>query len=247
MLKGKNIIVTGANRGIGKAIAEECAKEHANIWACVRQLTDETAKWMDRLHEENGVFLNPVLLDFENEISIKEAGSQILGEKLEIDGIVNNAGVTGSRGLFSMTEMDDIKKTFEINFFGPMYFTQRFLKRLIRQKKGSIINISSLASLDGEPGQFGYVSSKAAINGATKKLASELGQFGIRVNAIAPGMTETAMAEEIDEELKRNTLNRTVLKRLAKPEEIARLCTFLLSDQSEYVTGQVIRIDGGSI
>lgn len=247
MLKGKNIIVTGANRGIGKSIVEECSVNHANVWACMRSVSDETRQWIEKLQNENNVFVKPVIIDFENDNSIKEAGSIILGDKIDISGIVNNAGVTGSKSLFSMTEMEDIRKTFEINFFGPTYFTQRFIKRLIRQKKCSIVNISSIASFDGEPGQFGYVSSKAAINGATRKLSSELGQFGIRVNAIAPGMTETSMSESIDERLKEETLNRTALKRLAKPEEIARLCTYLLSDQSEYVTGQIIRIDGGSI
>ena len=247
MLREKNIIVTGANRGIGKAIVEECVRNHANVWACMRAISEETKEWIKFLKNENGIIIKPVVLDFENEESIKKAGSLILGEKTEISGIVNNAGITGSSALFSMTAMEDVRKTFDVNFFGPMYFTQRFMKRLIRQKKCSIVNISSIASFDGDPGQFAYVSSKAAINGATKKLASELGQFGIRVNAIAPGITETSMSDKIDGKLKAETLNRTALKRIGKPEEVAKLCVYLLSDQSEYVTGQIMRIDGGSI
>lgn len=247
MLRNKNIVVTGANRGIGRAVVEECIKYHANIWACMRMPTSETDEWIHQLQERFDGFIKPITLDLLNEDSIKEAGTAILGDKLPIDGIVNNAGITGSTKLFSMTEIDDIKKTFQINFFGPMYFTQRLIRRMIRSKKGSIVNISSIASIDGEPGQFGYVSSKAAINGATKKLANELGQFGLRVNAVAPGMTDTSMIERMSDNLMEKTLERTSLHRLAKPDEIAKLCVFLLSDQSEFVTGQVIRIDGGSV
>lgn len=247
MIRGKNIIVTGANRGIGKAITEECVMNRANVWACMRTVTSDTEQWIKKLQNEFDIFVKCVEVDFENDDSIKKAGSIILEEKLPIDGIVNNAGITGSRSLFSMTEISDIKNTFQTNFFGPMFFTQRFLKRMIKSKQGSIVNISSIASFDGEPGQFGYVSSKAAVNGATRKLASELGQFGIRVNAIAPGITDTAMAGEMSDDLKNETLMRTALKRLCKPDEIAKLCVYLLSDQSEFITGQIIRIDGGSI
>ncbi|MBQ6133881.1 MAG: SDR family oxidoreductase [Lachnospiraceae bacterium] len=247
MLNGKNIIVSGANRGIGKVIVEECARNHANVWACMRKVSEDTNKWIHQIKIENDVIVEPIILNLENENSIREAGSCILNEKREIDGIVNNAGITGSKALFSMTTMEDIRNTFEVNFFGPMFFTQRFLKRIIRQKNCSIVNISSVASFDGDPGQLGYVSSKSAINGATKKLSLELGQFGIRVNAIAPGMTKTTMAEEIENKIRDDALGRTALGRMAEPEEVAKLCVYLLSDQSSYVTGQIIRIDGGSI
>ena len=247
MLQGKNIIVTGANRGIGKAIVEECVKNHANVWVCMRTISSNEEFWIQQLKDKNRTFVKPVYIDFEDEQTIKEAGSYILGEKIPIDGIVNNAGIIGTTELFSMTDMDDIRKTFQINFFGPMYFTQRIIKRIMRQKKCSIVNISSIASFDGDPGQFGYVSSKAAVNGATIKLARELGQFGIRVNAVAPGMVDTEMVIGMNSTLKEDTLKRTALNRLAKPNEIAKLCVFLLSDQSEFVTGQIIRIDGGSI
>ncbi|WP_031557938.1 SDR family NAD(P)-dependent oxidoreductase [Lachnospira multipara] len=245
MLKNKNIVITGATGGIGRAIVNECAKNHANVWALLRKVDDDTKMWIEELKKENNVEIKPVIIDFLDRESIREAASKIIEEKISIDGIVNNAGVVGNIELFSMTRMDDIKETFEINFFGPMEFTQRLLKRLMRQKKGSIVNISSIASLDGEPGQFAYVSSKAAINGATKKLSNELAPFNIRVNAIAPGMVDTNMLSNMTEELKMDMLNKLAIKRLAKPEEIGKLCTFLLSDNSEFITGQIIRIDGG--
>lgn len=245
MLKNKNIVITGATGGIGRAIVNECAKNHANVWALLRKVDDDTKMWIEELKIQNNVEIKPVIIDFLDRESIREAASKIIEEKISIDGIVNNAGVVGNIELFSMTRMDDIKETFEINFFGPMEFTQRLLKRLMRQKKGSIVNISSIASLDGEPGQFAYVSSKAAINGATKKLSNELAPFNIRVNAIAPGMVDTNMLSNMTEELKKDMLNKLAIKRLAKPEEIGKLCTFLLSDNSEFITGQIIRIDGG--
>ena len=245
MLKNKNIVITGATGGIGRAIVNECAKNHANVWALLRKVDDDTKMWIEELKIQNNVEIKPVIIDFLDRESIREATSKIIEEKISIDGIVNNAGVVGNIELFSMTRMDDIKETFEINFFGPMEFTQRLLKRLMRQKKGSIVNISSIASLDGEPGQFAYVSSKAAINGATKKLSNELAPFNIRVNAIAPGMVDTNMLSNMTEELKMDMLNKLAIKRLAKPEEIGKLCTFLLSDNSEFITGQIIRIDGG--
>lgn len=245
MLKDKNIIVTGANRGIGLAIVKECAKNHANLWACVRNCSDEIKKIYDEMQEEYGVNIQIVELDLINSESIKCAATSILNEKIGIDGVVNNAGTTGSRELFSMTSMDEIRDTFEVNFFGPMFFLQRLLRRMIKGKSGSVVNISSIAAIDGEPAQFEYVSSKAAIIGATRKLASELNPFGIRVNAVAPGMIDTEMIEEMDESLKAKTLERTVMKRLGTSEEIAKTVVFLLSENSSFITGQVIRVDGG--
>ena len=247
MLSGRNIIITGANRGIGKAVVTACMQARANVWGCVRHLDEETVGWMSTMEEESVGFLHPVELDLRNEESIKEAASTILQEKLPLHGIVNNAGVTGTVQMFSMTSMEDIRDTFQVNFFGPMFFVQRFLKRMIRSKEGSIVNISSIASCDGEPGQFGYVASKAAINGATKKLALELGTFGIRVNGIAPGMTKTDMLMGMENGLMDKTLNRTALGRLGMPEEIASMVVFLLSSRSGFVTGQLIRIDGGCV
>lgn len=247
MLGNKNIVVTGANRGIGKAIVTECAKNHANVWACMRSVSTEISEYMKMLEIEYGVKITLVELDLANEDSIKNAAKSILDEGLQVDGIVNNAGVTGANRLFSMTTMEEIRNTFEVNFFGPMFFLQRFSKKLMRWKSGSIVNISSVAALDGEPAQLEYVSSKAAVIGATKKLASEWGQFGIRVNAIAPGITQTDMICQMGDEIKNKTLDRTVLHRLGKPDEIAKTVVFLLSDQSSYITGQVIRVDGGGL
>lgn len=245
MLHNKNIIVTGANRGIGKAIVTECAKNGANIWVCVRNITENICIEMQQVSDEYGVNIKLVELDLMLEESIKKAGTMILADKTKIDGIVNNAGISGGNQLFPMTPMDEIRATFEVNFFGHIFFLQRLLKKMMRWQCGSIVNIVSIAAIDGEPAQLEYVSSKAAMIGATRKLASELGRFGIRVNAVAPGITETEMIGSMDGGLLEKTLDRTVLHRLGKPDEIAKAVVFLLSEQSEFITGQIIRVDGG--
>lgn len=245
MLKGKNIVLTGSNRGIGAAILRACAENGANIFACMRSRSVDDEEQLQQIAQKYGVEIYPVYFDLGDEQSIKDGASQILKYKLPIAGIVNNAGVVGVKNLFLMTSMQEIRQTFDVNFFGPVFLTQRLLKNMIRGKGGSIVNISSAAALDGDPAQFEYVSSKAALIGAAKKWANELGVYGIRANAVAPGVTKTDMAAEMDEDLRAETLANTALKRMGQPEEIAAAVVFLLSDQSAYVTGETIRIDGG--
>lgn len=247
MLRGKNIVITGANRGIGLAITQKCAQNGANVWACMRSAPNEQLQEQFlELERENQIWIHTVMLDVSDKDSIKEAKNSILKEKAAVSGIVNNAGITGSKKLFSMTSMQEIKDVFEVNFFGPMLFTQSLIRNMMKQGQASIVNISSMAAIDGEPAQFGYVSSKAALIGATKKLSSELAGYGVRVNAIAPGVTDTSMINEMSDNVMEETLRRVALHRLGRPEEIADAVVYLLSDHSSYVTGQVLRIDGGA-
>ncbi len=247
MLKNKNILITGCNRGIGKAIMEKCAEYGANIFACMRQPNESFNELAVILQERYGAEIFPFYFDMESEESIKEASAKILKLKLPIDGLVNNAGIAGENLSFPMTSVKKIRGIFQVNTLGPLYLTQRILKNMMRNKNGSIIYMSSIAAIDGEPAQMGYVGSKSALIGATKKLASEMGRLGIRVNTVAPGITDTDMIKQMDRELLNFTLNRTALKRLARPEEIAEVVAFLLSDRSSYITGQIIRADGGVI
>lgn len=245
MLKDKNIVITGSNRGIGLAVLEACAENGANVFACMRSRSEDLEKKLQVLSEKYGVEIYPVYFDLSEERMIKEGASEILKYKVPISGIVNNAGVIGTKSLFLMTSMEDIRRTFDVNFFGQVFLTQRLLKNMIRNKCGSIVNISSAAALDGDPAQFEYVTSKAAMVGAARKWANELGGYGIRANAVAPGVTETDMVSDMNTELLAGTVGNTALHRIGQPDEIAKTVVYLLSDHSSYVTGQVVRIDGG--
>jgi 3-oxoacyl-[acyl-carrier protein] reductase len=162
-----------------------------------------------------------------------------------IDVLVNNAGIVSKNALFMMTPIDTIREVFEVNFFGQMLVTQFAARVMSRQKRGSIVNVSSIAALDGDPGQLEYVASKAALIGATKKLAKELAPSGIRVNAVAPGITETGMLSRMSIDVKEKILNKSDMKRVAAPADIAQAILFLASDLSSYITGQILRVDGG--
>ena len=245
LLAGKNAIVTGSNRGIGNAIVEKFAFYGANVWACARKSSEKFSTFCHRLEVDFDVWVKPVYFDMEDTDAMKEAVKRIRAEKLVVDILVNNAGVVPENQLFQMVSLDEMKRIFSVNFFAAMQLTQLVSKMMLRCKSGSVINMASIAALDGEPAQVEYVASKAALIGATKKLASELGAYGIRVNAIAPGVTKTEMLATMQKDLQNKIGAETILKRLADPKEIADVVVFLASNLSRYITGQVLRVDGG--
>ena len=245
LLENKTAIVTGSNRGIGRAIVEIFAEHGAEVWACARQPSEPFEAVLKALAARYGVTIAPVYFDLADQAQIKAGVNTILAARRPVDILVNNAGVVADSKLFQMTAMQTIEDVFRINFFAPMLLTQYISRQMGKQKSGSIINIASVAGLDGDPAQVEYVASKAALIGATKKLASELGALGIRVNAVAPGLAETDMAGRMSPDLMRATLARTIMQRLGKPSEIATVVLFLASALSSFVTGQVIRVDGG--
>ncbi len=237
--------MTGCNRGIGKAILEVFAKNGANIWACVRKPDDGFIDYMKTLSKETRVTISPVYFDLADAEQVKAGAKTIMSAKQPVNIHVNNAGVIYT-ALFQMTPVDKMKEIFEINFFSQMLLTQYMARIMTRQKSGSIINISSSAAIEGNEGRTAYAASKAAIISSTKVMAKELAHSNIRVNAIAPGLTETdMMIESTPEEALENTLKRICLKRVGRPEEIANVALFLSSDLSSYMTGQVLRVDGG--
>ena len=245
LLKGKTAVVTGCNRGIGKAILEVFSKNGANIWACTRKPDDEFLDYIKNLANDTYVTIEPVYFDLSDFDQVKAGIKTIMLKKQSVDVLVNNAGVIYT-ALFQMTTIDQMKKVFDINFYSQMLLTQYITKVMTRQKSGSIINISSSAAIEGNEGRTVYAASKAAMIAATKVMANELAQYNIRVNAIAPGLTETdMMRESTPVDALENTLQRICMKRIGSTEEIANVVLFLSSNLSSYMTAQVLRVDGG--
>ncbi len=245
ILKNKNAIITGARRGIGRAAVETFAAQGANVWACARAQDDAFETDMKSLADRYGVEIWPVYFDVTDEAQVKQAVQMIRRQKKDVDILVSVAGIVGDKTSFPMSAMENIRQVFETNYFAVTLLTQYVVRLMIRQNKGSIVYISSIAGLDGTPAQYAYASSKAALIGSMKNLAREVAPDNIRVNAIAPGMIATDMGGQIETTLRDEMLSKVILKRMGKPEEVANAIAFLASDMSSYITGQVIRVDGG--
>jgi 3-oxoacyl-[acyl-carrier protein] reductase len=244
LLKGKNAVITGCLKGIGNATLELFAQNGANVWACCQYEDPVFESQIKKLAVENNVWIKPLYFDLLDPEQIKSAAHTIRESKQSIDVLVNIAGMTHD-ALFQMTTMEQMKKVFEVNFFSQMLLTQYITKYMLRQKSGSVINISSISAIDGNPGQLSYSASKAAIIGATKTLSAELAGSGIRVNALAPGVIKTEMTQGMPPDVLAKLMAKSDLKHMGLPVEVAGVIVFLASDLSSYVTGQVIRVDGG--
>jgi 3-oxoacyl-[acyl-carrier protein] reductase len=244
LLKGKNAVITGCLKGIGRTTLDVFAQNGANIWACVQFPDGEFETHIKNLEKEFDVIITPVFFDLTDAEQIKSGMKTIISAKKKIDVLVNIAGVTYS-ALFHMTTMEKMKWVFEIDFFSQMIITQYLSKVMMMQKSGSIINVSSISAIDGNAGQVAYSSAKAALIGATKTLAEELSEHQIRVNAIAPGVIKTDMTSELPQDKFDKLIKKTNNGRAGTPKEVADTLLFLASDMSSYVTGQIIRVDGG--
>ena len=245
LLKDKTAIITGCNKGIGKAILTEYVANGANCICCVRNNTTEFSDYCKKLEKENNININIVTLDLKDNKTISEAVRKIFSITRKIDILVNNAGILFN-SLFQMTSETKLKEMFQINFFSHVHLTQLISREMVKNKKGNIIFISSTSADGRDYGRFAYSSSKAAISSTARVLASELGGRGIRVNSINPGLTNTdMMRQNTKEENIKKELEKTSLNRIAEPVEIANLAVFLGSDLSTYINGQNIRIDGG--
>lgn len=240
----RTLFITGCNRGIGKAMVELFAKNHHNIIVCNRKQDDEFDAFCEELQNDYRIEIQKYYADLSDEQSIKECLSQILKSKPKIDVMINNAGVV-DKGLLQMTPIQKIRDVFQINFFAQVQLIQGISRLMMRQKSGVIINMASIGGIDAYPAYVSYGCSKAAVIYLTKTLAQEFAPYGIRVNALAPSMVKTRMQEQMGEEANEEIMRRTALKRNAEPEEIAKLALFVASDDSAFITGQIIRIDGG--
>lgn len=239
-----NIIITGSNRGIGKAMVEAFAESGANIWACARKANPEFEAWLSEKAEANGVWIKPVYFELTDTEAINAGIQSIIDEGQPIDVLVNNAGIS-TVGLLSMSKVEEIEKLFNVNYFAMLRIIQKVSKRMSRQRKGCIINMGSIAGLEPQPGKIAYGSSKAAVMMMTKCLAKELGPMGIRVNSIAPGPIETEMIHQYKDDMLEKLAAESALRRLGKTEEIAQVAVFLASEQASYINGEIIKVDGG--
>lgn len=243
-MKGKNIIITGANRGIGKVLVEMFAKAGANVWACMRKESESFIMWKVELERAHNVWIKLIYFDMTDVESLNIGIKNIFDENLKIDILINNAGIS-TVGLLSQTKIEDVKVLFDTNYFSMLDIIQKISKKMIRQRSGIIINMGSIAGIEPQPGKIAYGSSKAAVLFMTQCLAKELGPLGIRVNAIAPGPIETEMIQQYNTEQLKQLSVESSLRRLGKAEEIAQVALFLASERASYINGAIIKVDGG--
>lgn len=241
----RNAIVTGARSGIGKALVTELAKQGINVWAIVHRDDDDYKSFTESLQHKYDVWIRIIYVDLSKEDEIKSAVKGIIQEKKSIDILINAAGAVSSNRLIQMTSITDMRYVIEVNFFAPIILSQLISRVMCRQRDGVIINITSASVWNVDLAQLEYIASKAALDAATRKMAKEWGQYNVRVNAIAPGLTNTKMLDHMEESLKSMIVNSTSLKRLGEIDDVVNLCMFLIDEKSKYITGQTYRIDGG--
>lgn len=245
LLVGKTAIITGGSRGIGKGIALEFAKQGANV-AFTYSSSVEAAKALEAELQSFGVKAKGYQSDASSFTQSEQFVDEVLKDFGAIDVLINNAGITKDNLLLRMSE-EDFDKVIEVNLKSIFNMTKAVQKTMLKQKSGSIINISSVVGVQGNAGQANYAASKAGILGFTKSVALELGSRNIRCNVIAPGFIETEMTAKLNPEVVEGWRNAIPLKRGGQPEDIANACVFLASEMASYITGQTLRVDGGMI
>ncbi len=245
LLEGKLVLVTGAARGIGKAIAIECAKAGADI-VFTDLKRDENFNLLEKEISEYGVKVKGYESNAANLESSQTTVEEIVAEFGRIDVLVNNAGITRDTLLMRMSE-EQWDMVIAVNLKSVFNLTKSVQKTMLKQRSGSIINMSSVVGVSGNAGQSNYSASKAGIIGFTKSIAQELGARNIRCNAIAPGFIETEMTQAIPEEARKEWAEKIPLKRAGLPLDVANLVVFLGSDMSAYISGQVINVCGGML
>ncbi|QHS22214.1 3-oxoacyl-[acyl-carrier-protein] reductase [Virgibacillus sp. MSP4-1] len=245
MLGGKNALVTGASRGIGRAIAIELAQNGANVavnYAGNEQKANEVVKEIEDL----GGRAFPVQANVSSSDDVKGMIKSVIDTFGSLDILVNNAGITRDNLLMRMKE-EEFEDVIDTNLKGVFLTTKAVTRQMMKQKGGRIINIASIVGVAGNPGQANYVAAKAGVIGLTKTTAKELASRNILVNAVAPGYISTDMTDELDEETREMMLSAIPLNRLGKPENVAKVVKFLASEDAAYMTGQTLHVDGGMV
>ena len=245
LLKGKTAIVTGATRGIGKGVALKLAEQGANV-AFTYVSSSEKALALENELQAFGVKAKA----YKSDASLMKDAEELIKDVLEnfesIDVLVNNAGITKDNLLMRMSE-EDFDRVLEVNLKSIFNMTKAVQRTMLKQRSGSIVNMTSVVGVKGNAGQSNYAASKAGVIGFTKSIALELGSRNIRCNAIAPGFIETEMTENLGEEVIKSWRNSIPLKRGGTPEDVANTTLFLASDLSAYITGQTLHVCGGML
>lgn len=244
MLRGKTAVITGCLQGIGNETLKLFAQNGCSIFACALRKTDVFETQVEELKRMYHVEIYPVYFDMMDTNAMKSAIREIQKAKRNIDVLVNIAGITRD-AIFQMISLEQMQETFQVNFFSQIIFSQYIVRLMLKNKTGNVIFTSSITGMDGNKGQLVYGASKAALISAAKTMSEELGSEGIRVNVIAPGVIKTPMTDVLDKEILDKKLKNAKIPRIGSPEEVANVILFLASERSEYITGQVIRIDGG--
>jgi 3-oxoacyl-[acyl-carrier protein] reductase len=245
LLEGKVAIITGASRGIGSGIAKVFAEQGANV-AFTYSSSVESAMALENELNALGVKAKGYQSNAADFNEAHKLVDDVIAEFGTIDVLINNAGITKDNLLMRMSE-EDFDKVIDINLKSVFNMTKAVQKIMLKNRKGSIVNMSSVVGVKGNAGQANYAASKAGMNGFTKSIALELGSRNIRCNAIAPGFIETEMTAKLNEDVVKGWRDAIPLKRGGTPEDVANVCVFLASDMSAYVTGQVINVDGGML
>lgn len=245
LLADKNIVVTGAEGGIGQAMVRMFVQNGASVWACARAPKEDSDIIFADLEQTFPNKITRLYADLTDENQVKQMVLAIKKSGQPVHGLVNNAGCVSPNALFTMTSMQDIRRVFEVNFFSALTLTQLLLRLMIKNTdcERSIVNITSAATTDCQLGQMEYICSKSALAGLTRKLALELKPYNIRVNAIAPSLTNTKMIAECHSTLKDKFITNSIHHRIGNPEDVASIVMFLLSDLSTNINGQEIRAD----
>lgn len=244
MLRGKNVILTGATRGIGNAVLELFAQNHANLWCLVRRPDGQFLSQTKALEAKHGIWIRTVTADMESTESIREALHNVFAEKQPVDILVNNAAIN-AHGSFLMTSRGELDRIFQVNCFSQLQLIQTVARKMILQKGGNIINVTSASGFEHNIGNFAYAGTKALMNWATQTISRELAPYHIRVNAVAPGITDTQMNHAYEKDIGENVMPAMNIQRKAKPQEIAEGILFLAGEKSSFISGQILRIDGG--
>lgn len=246
MLKGKTALITGASRGIGKGIAEKFAMNGANIAFTFASSVEKARAFEEELKGKYGIKAKGYQSDASDYNAAMALADQVLADFGNFDILINNAGITRDTLLMRMSEeqWDEVIST---NLKSTFNLTKACLKTFLKNKAGSIINMSSVIGVTGNAGQANYAASKAGMIGFTKSIAKELGSRNVRCNAIAPGFIETEMTAGLDSEVKKSWVETIPLKRGGSTDDVANCCLFLASDMSAYITGQTINVCGGMV